>query len=136
MEQRRKDEFSLVMRVPSNKLFLNNVFTTLQGICEHCYINRIKQERVQNIIEATLVAAIELKPDTLDSLFDLKFYVTENKLQIIIENTILSTEDNSLQEQYASRFEEGFESIKAMVDEFKVNISKLHTPTISLAFNL
>ena len=100
MSNQRKDELSLHMRIPADKCYLGNALLTLDGICDHFCVEDDSKSRIRVALEAALTGSIELSYQKAAGLFDLKFSVFKDKLQITVEDFMLHDNSESPDELY------------------------------------
>jgi hypothetical protein len=96
----RKDELSLHMRIPADKSYLGNAILTLEGICDHFSVPELERTKISEALHEALHESINFSYSNSAGLFDLKFSVFKDKLQITVEDFMLNDnhEPHDLQE--------------------------------------
>lgn len=135
----RKDDLSLHMRIPADKCYLDNAILTLEGICEHLCVCEKSKNHIKDALKSALGTSIDQSHQKISGLFDLKFSVFQDKLQITVEDFMLN-------DGYASdavepplsedKLRQHLEHVIRMTDDFRVlNESGRHA-SFSMQFNL
>lgn len=140
MSNQRKDELSLHMRIPADKCYLGNALLTLEGICEHFSVNDDSKYRIKEALEAALTGSIELSYQKASGLFDLKFSVFKDRLQITVEDFMLNEEPEGPGEFYQIPSEEQIrqrlDPVAGLTDGFKFIKETGRNSCYSMQFNL
>ncbi|MDD3146792.1 MAG: hypothetical protein PHD82_05775 [Candidatus Riflebacteria bacterium] len=140
MNSGRQDELSLHMRIPADRCYLGNALLTLEGICDHFLVSEDSRSRIRSALEAALVGSIDLSYQKASGLFDLKFSVFKDKLQITVEDFMLNEEPDSPDplpvlpslEQMRQRLD----PVAVLTDGFKVFREAGRNSCYSMQFNL
>lgn len=140
MNGNRKDELSLHMRLPAEKCYLANAMLTLEGICEHFSVSEASRIRALNALEVALTGSIELTYKDTAGLFDLKFSVFKDKLQITVEDFMID-ENKKLakadeQEIIEQKLSDKLKDVMGLTDGFKLNRESSRNSCYSMQFNL
>ena len=59
MITKRQDDFSLHMRIPADKCFVNNALLTLDGICDHFSFTESSRDRIKKALETALNRSVD-----------------------------------------------------------------------------
>ncbi len=140
MNSGRQDELSLHMRIPADRCYLGNALLTLEGICDHFLVSEDSRSRIRSALETALVGSIDLSYQKASGLFDLKFSVFKDKLQITVEDFMLNEEPDSPDalpvipslEQMRQRLD----PVAVLTDGFKVFREAGRNSCYSMQFNL
>lgn len=139
MLRQRKDELSLHMRIPADRCYLGNALLTLEGICEHFSVSDHSKDHIKKALESALGSTIELSYKEASGLFDLKFSVFKDKLQITVEDFLLDDGQTSEPVQNPiseDKLRKNLEHVIVMADEFKVLRENGRHSSYSMQFNL
>lgn len=136
MTTQRKDELSLHMRIPADKCYLGNALLTLEGICEHFSVSDSSRERIKTALESALVGSIELSYQNASGLFDLKFSVFKDKLQITVEDFMLNDQIAVLEAPTEEMIMRKLDTVVSMSDGFKFFRENGRNSCYSMQFNL
>ena len=136
----RQDELSLHMRIPADKCYLGNALLTLEGICDHFSVSDDSRERIRNALEKALTGSIEVSYQKNPGLFDLKFSVFKDKLQITVEDFMLNedTEDDGSGHLYPTQdqMRQKLTPVAVLTDGFKIIKEAGRNSCYSMQFNL
>lgn len=135
----RKDELSLHLRIPADRCYLGNALLTLEGICEHFSVRDDSRNHIKSALESALVKLIDLSYQDNCGLFDLKFSMFKDKLQITVEDFMLRDEQSENQVTNAlnpDQIRQSLEQVIGMTDEFKVIQENGRHACYSMQFNL
>ncbi len=135
----RKDELSLHMRIPADKCYLGNALLTLEGICEHFSVCDSSKENIKSALQKALDESINLSYQESTGLFDLKFSVYKDKLQITVEDFMLNDDQGLDTEQIPveeNTLRQTMKDVMVMVDEFKILKDNGRHSCYSMQFNL
>lgn len=139
MLKKRKDELSLHMRIPADKCYLGNAVLTLEGICEHFSVSKKTREHIKEALESALGNSIDLSYQKASGLFDLKFSVFKDKLQITVEDFMLNDEvtiDSGQTPISEDELRENLGQVIEMTDDFRVFSENGRHSCYSMQFNL
>ena len=135
----RQDELSLHMRIPADKCYFGNALLTLEGICDHFCVSDDSRSRIRGALESALTGSIEVSYQKAPGLFDLKFSIFKDKLQITVEDFMLN-EDPDESEEYGlpdeSLLRERFDSLVEQTDGFSFFRESARNSCYSMQFNL
>ena len=135
----RKDELSLHLRIPADRCYLGNALLTLEGICDHFSVRDDSRNHIKNALESALTKLIDLSYQKNCGLFDLKFSMFKDKLQITVEDFML-LDDKSGQDSVSplnpDLIRQSLEKVICMADEFKVTQENGRHACYSMQFNL
>ncbi len=135
----RKDELSLHMRIPADMCYLDNALLTLDGICEHFSVGEHSRDRIKKTLESALAKSIDLSHQKFSGLFDLKFSMFKDKLQITVEDFMLVddqepvTVESPLSED---KLREMMAHVISMTDDFRIISEAGRHACYSMQFNL
>ena len=140
MNSGRKDDLSLHMRIPADRCYLGNALLTLEGICDHFLVSDDSRSRIRNALETALTGSIDLSYQKAPGLFDLKFSVFKDKLQITVEDFMLNEEPDEPKlagfipspEQVRQRLD----PVAVLTDGFKILKEAGRNSCYSMQFNL
>lgn len=135
----RKDELSLHMRIPADRCYLENALLTLDGICEHFSVNNLSRTRIVKTLESALANSIDHSHQKFSGLFDLKFSIFKDKLQITVEDFMLADDQqktNSAEPLSEEQLRAAMEHVISMTDDFKVFSESGRHACYSMQFNL
>lgn len=121
MNNSSREELSLNMRIPADNCYIANAVLTLEGICEHFSICKNSRGRIANALKKALAISVNFSYQKYRGLFDLKFIVFKDRLQITVEDFMLSPE-NVTDYTPASELEvkKALEEVSEIVDELVV----------------
>ena len=136
MTNRRSDELSLSMRIPASKCYLENALLTLDGICEHCSVAEKSTVRVRTALQAALSGSLEIASKKNQGLFDLKFSVCRDRMDITVENYILSENKEDLEELDSDVIEAKLAFVSSLADGYKYLKDNRQKASFSMQFNL
>jgi anti-sigma regulatory factor (Ser/Thr protein kinase) len=139
MEKKRLDELSLHMRIPADKVYLGNAVLTLEGICEHFDIGDVSRDRMRSALQDALMKIIEISYVDSQGLFDLKFSVFKDKLQITVEDFMVIDGDavsGSISRISESDLRRHLSSVEALADDLRVFSETGRNSCYSMQFNL
>jgi hypothetical protein len=136
MSNSRSDELSLSMRIPASKCYLENALLTLDGICEHCSIAEKSTLRVRNALQAALSGSLEIASKQTEGLFDLKFSVYRDRMDITVENYILSDNKEDLEDLDSEVIEAKLAFVSSLADGYKYLKDSRQKSSFSMQFNL
>jgi hypothetical protein len=132
----RKDELSLHMRIPADRCYLANALLTLEGICEHFSVCDRSRDRIKVALETALLGSIELSYQQAEGLFDLKFSVFKDKLQITVEDFMLNDQIALIESPTEEQLREKLDSAVSLTDDFVVFRETGRNSCYSMQFNL
>ena len=132
----RTDELSLHMRIPADRCYLPNALLTLDGICEHYNVEESARDRIKVALETALVGSIELLYLNAQGLFDLKFSVFKDKLQITVEDFMLNDQIAVIESPSEAKVREKLDAVVDLTDEFVFLKESGHNSCYSMQFNL
>ncbi|MEW6713440.1 MAG: hypothetical protein AB1403_26705 [Candidatus Riflebacteria bacterium] len=135
----RKDELSLHMRIPADRCYMGNALLTLEGICDHFSVHSNSRELIKKALESALSKSIELSHQSCSGLFDLKFSVFKDKLQITVEDFMLADEltaSKTLQPVSEDELRQTLDTVISMADDFRVMNENGRHACYSMQFNL
>jgi len=132
----RTDELSLHMRIPADRCYLPNALLTLDGICEHYNVEEAARDRIKVALETALTGSIELLYDKAQGLFDLKFSVFKDKLQITVEDFMLNDQIALLEAPTEAQVREKLDLVAGLSDEFVFLKESGRNSCFSMQFNL
>ena len=130
------DELSLHMRIPADRCYLANALLTLEGICEHYNLEEAARDRIKSALETALTGSIELLYDNAQSLFDLKFSVFKDKLQITVEDFMLNDQIALIESPSEAKMREKLDAVVGLSDGFVFLKESGHNSCYSMQFNL
>lgn len=136
MNNRRSDELSLSMRIPASKCYLENALLTLDGICEHCSVAEKSTVRVRRALQAALSESLELASQKNPGLFDLKISVSRDRMDITVENYILSDNKEDIEELDSEVIEAKLAFVSSLADGYKYLKDNRQKSSFSMQFNL
>ena len=140
MNGSRKDELSLHMRLPAEKCYLANAILTLEGICDHFSVSDTSRSRALSALETALTGSIDLSYQDTPGLFDLKFSVFKDKLQITVEDFMLDENANQAkaeeQESIEQKLRDKLSSVVNLTDGFRLFRESGRNSCYSMQFNL
>lgn len=139
MLNQRKDELSLHMRIPADRCYMPNAILTLEGICEHFSVADQSIDRIKKALESALESSIDLSYGDAVGLFDLKFSVFKDKLQITVEDFMLDDSvalDQGKKPVSEDKLRQSLEQVIVMADEFRVLNENGRHACYSMQFNL
>lgn len=136
MTTQRRDELSLHMRIPADRCYLGNAILTLEGICEHFCVSESSKQRIKVALESALEGSIELSYQKASGLFDLKFSVFKDKLQITVEDFMLNDQIAILEAPTEEMVMRKLDPVVAMSDGFKFFRENGRNSCYSMQFNL
>ncbi|MBU1106128.1 MAG: hypothetical protein KKB51_05615 [Candidatus Riflebacteria bacterium] len=136
ISDRRKDELSLHMRIPADRCYLANALLTLDGICEHFNIEESARDRIKVALETALVGSIELSYLQAQGLFDLKFSVFKDKLQITVEDFMLNDQIALIEAPTEEQIREKLNPAVTLTDGFVLIKESGRNSCYSMQFNL
>ena len=132
----RTDELSLHMRIPAHRCYLPNALLTLDGICDHFNVEESARDRIKVALETALVGSIELLYTNTQGLFDLKFSVFKDKLQITVEDFMLNDQIALMESPSEAQVRARLESVVSLSDGFIFLKESGHNSCYSMQFNL
>ncbi|MFZ5950822.1 MAG: hypothetical protein ACOYXC_08950 [Candidatus Rifleibacteriota bacterium] len=135
----RKDELSLHMRIPADRCYMSNALLTLEGICDHFSVHSNSRELIKKALESALSKSIELSHQSYSGLFDLKFSVFKDKLQITVEDFMLADEltaSKTLPPVSEDELRQTLDTVISMTDDFRVMNENGRHACYSMQFNL
>lgn len=132
----RTDELSLHMRIPADRCYLPNALLTLDGICEHYNVEEAARDRIKVALETALTGSIELLYFKAQGLFDLKFSVFKDKLQITVEDFMLNDQIALLESPTEAQVREKLDVVVGLSDEFVFLKESGRNSCFSMQFNL
>ena len=132
----RTDELSLHMRIPADRCYLANALLTLEGICEHYNVEEAARDRIKIALETALTGSIELLYDNAQGLFDLKFSVFKDKLQITVEDFMLNDQIALIESPSEAKMREKLDAVVGLRDGFVFLKESGHNSCYSMQFNL
>ena len=132
----RTDELSLHMRIPADRCYLPNALLTLEGICDHYNVEESARDRIKVALETALVGSIELLYLDAQGLFDLKFSVFKDKLQITVEDFMLNDQIAVIESPSEAKVREKLDAVVDLTDEFVFLKESGHNSCYSMQFNL
>jgi hypothetical protein len=132
----RTDELSLHMRIPADRCYLPNALLTLDGICEHYNVEEAARDRIKVALETALTGSIELLYLKAQGLFDLKFSVFKDKLQITVEDFMLNDQIALLESPTEAQVREKLDVVVGLSDEFVFLKESGRNSCFSMQFNL
>jgi len=136
LSDRRKDELSLHLRIPADKSYLANAPLTLDGICEHYNVEDTSRARIKVALETALIGSIELSYLQAQGLFDLKFSVFKDKLQITVEDFMLNDQIALIETPNEQQIREKLDSAVNLTDGFVLIKESGRNSCYSMQFNL
>ncbi len=139
MTNARQDELSLHMRIPADRCYLGNALLTLDGICDHFSVSDDSRGRIRSALETALIGSIELSYQKASGLFDLKFSVFKDKLQITVEDFMLNEEPDALEEYThpsVEQMRQHLDPVAVLTDGFKIIKEAGRNSCYSMQFNL
>ncbi|MDD3001651.1 MAG: hypothetical protein PHF29_07840 [Candidatus Riflebacteria bacterium] len=136
MSNRRSDELSLSMRIPASRCYLENALLTLDGICEHCSVAEKSTVRVRKALQAALSESLEIASKKNQGLFDLKFSVSRDRMDITVENYILSDNKEDIEELDSEVIEAKLAFVSSLADGYKYLKDNRQKSSFSMQFNL
>lgn len=136
VQNHRSDELSLHMRIPADKCYLGNALLTLDGICEHFSVSESSRSRIKEALETALTGSIELSYLEAAGLFDLKFSVFKDKLQITVEDFMLNDQIAVIEAPTEEMVLKKLDSAVSLADSFKVFRENGRNSCYSMQFNL
>jgi anti-sigma regulatory factor (Ser/Thr protein kinase) len=140
MNNNRKDELSLHMRIPADKCYLGNAILTLEGICEHFSVSSTSRDRIVAALEEALKGSIDLSYADAQGLFDLKFSVFKDRLQITVEDFMLGDKATDsgivMKKPDEEVVRERLKDIETLADGFEVFTESGRNSCYSMQFNL
>jgi hypothetical protein len=136
MKSQRKDELSLHMRIPADRCYLGNALLTLEGICDHFSVSDASRTRIKAALETALVGSIELSYQQASGLFDLKFSVFKDKLQITVEDFMLNDHIAVIESPTEEMVMQKLDSAVSMTDGFRFFRENGRNSCYSMQFNL
>ncbi len=132
----RTDELSLHMRIPADRCYLPNAMLTLDGICEHYNVEEAARDRIKVALETALVGSIELLYANAQGLFDLKFSVFKDKLQITVEDFMLNDQIALIETPTEAQVREKLDAVVGLSDGFVFLKESGRNSCYSMQFNL
>ncbi len=135
----RRNELSLHMRIPADRCYMGNALLTLDSICEHFSVHSNSRELIKKALESALSKSIELSHQSCSGLFDLKFLVFKDKLQITVEDFMLADEPtgtNTILPISEDELRQTLDTVISMADDFKVMNENGRHACYSMQFNL
>lgn len=132
----RTDELSLHMRIPADKCYLANALLTLDGICEHYNVDELARDRIKVALETALIGSIELSYLDAQGLFDLKFSVFKDKLQITVEDFMLNDQIALIESPTENQIREKLAPVLGLSDSFVYLKESGRNSCYSMQFNL
>lgn len=136
VQNHRRDELSLHMRIPADKCYLANALLTLDGICEHFSVAESSRSRIKIALETALTGSIELSYLKAAGLFDLKFSVFKDKLQITVEDFMLNDQIALIEAPTEEMIMQKLDSAVSLTDGFKFFRENGRNSCYSMQFNL
>lgn len=140
MHSGRQDELSLHMRIPAARCYLGNALLTLEGICDHFSVSDDSRERIRNALETALSGSIEVSYQKTPGLFDLKFSVFKDKLQITVEDFMLNEDipdcDSGHLNCTHDQMRQKLSPVAVLTDGFKIIKEAGRNSCYSMQFNL
>ncbi len=140
MNSGRQDELSLHMRIPADRCYLGNALLTLEGICDHFLVSEDSRSRIRSALETALVGSIDLSYQKASGLFDLKFSVFKDKLQITVEDFMLNGEPDSPDSMPTvpslEQMRQRLDPVAVLTDGFRVFREVGRNSCYSMQFNL
>lgn len=132
----RTDELSLHMRIPADRCYLANALLTLDGICEHYNVDEPARDRIKVALETALIGSIELSYLNAQGLFDLKFSVFKDKLQITVEGFMLNDQISLIASPTEGQIREKLAPALSLSDGFVCLKEPGSNSCYSMQFNL
>jgi hypothetical protein len=132
----RTDELSLHMRIPADLCYLPNALLTLDGICDHFNVEEEARDRIKVALETALVGSIELSYLNHPGLFDLKFSVFKDKLQITVEDFMLHDQIALIEAPTEEQIKARFDPLLSLADDFVLLKEPGRNSCYSMQFNL
>ncbi len=140
MNSGRQDELSLHMRIPADRCYLGNALLTLDGICDHFLVSDDSRSRIRNALETALTGSIDLSYRKASGLFDLKFSVFKDKLQITVEDFMLNEEPDGpaaeRNDPSPEQMRQKLDPVAVLTDGFKILREAGRHSCYSMQFNL
>ncbi len=124
------------MRIPAERCYLGNAMLTLDGICEHFSVCNESRDRIRLALENALNSSIELSYEKASGLFDLKFSVFRDKLQITVEDFMLNDEISQIEAPSDEILMQKFNYVVSLADDFKLFRENGRNSCYSMQFNL
>ena len=136
MDKLNREELSLNMRIPADSCYVVNAILTLEGICDHFFIGENSRMRIAEALKKALLTSVNFSYQKYRGLFDLKFLVFKDRLQITVEDFMLSSEDTT-NHIPASEIEvkRALEEVSIIVDELIVFSEVGRNSCYSMQFN-
>lgn len=134
MTTKRQDEFSLHMRIPANKCFVNNALLTLDGICDHFSFTENSRDRIKKALETAINSSIDLSYEKKAGLFNLQFSIYKEKMVIMIEDYYMNDGENVVANSEAVR--KSLAAVEGLTDGLLFSDKKGRNASYSMAFNV
>ncbi len=134
MTTKRQDDFSLHMRIPANKCFVNNALLTLDGICDHFSFTENSRDRIKKALEAAINSSIDLSYEKRAGLFNLQFSIYKEKMVIMIEDYYMDNGEDVVANSEAVR--KSLAAVEGLTDGLLFSDKKGRNASYSMAFNV
>ncbi len=134
MITKRQDDFSLHMRIPADKCFVNNALLTLDGICDHFSFTETSRDRIKKALETALNCSIDFSYQKIAGLFNLQFSIYKEKMLIMIEDFPMNNGENLDANSEAVR--NNLNELEALTDSLLFTEKKGMNACYSMAFNV